>query len=101
MALHASRLSEEQERATLFTFVHGVFLAARVAIDGRVGKSQRELELGNGAAEHAEVEGLSLRDLGKAEPEQIAVNRICIETVENRLPNWVVAETARVGRRDW
>jgi len=56
MALPAPPLAEEDERATLFFFVHRMSIAACESIDRCVGEDQREFELRDGAGEHGEVD---------------------------------------------
>src|SRR5207249_3630283 len=62
VADYASRLSEEQQRAPLLGNAHRAVLAAREAVDGRVGENECELKLGDGAAKHREVDRPSRGD---------------------------------------
>src|SRR4029453_7354715 len=62
VALAATVLSEEEERATLLGVVERAGCAARVAIDRRVREGERELELGDRAREHLEVDQRPIAD---------------------------------------
>src|SRR5262249_40875149 len=97
MALHAAGLAEEEQRAALFAGAHRVPSATRELIDRRIGKDERELELGDGLAEHDEVDRRSRGDLRKDPRKAIAVRkRHGIQVLERLGANRLVAESRTV-----
>ena len=78
MARHALAFAEEHERAPLFSRGHRAVLAACESIDRRVGEDERELELGDRAAEHVERDVCAAPHFGKhtAERQPVSWRRV-------------------------
>src|SRR4030095_7044846 len=77
-----------------------VTVAARVAVNRRIRTYQRELELGDGATEHAEGNRSPCADFGKQFVEQAAVLGRCVQTLQYCLAYRLVAKPRCIGRRD-
>src|SRR6185436_2790433 len=92
--------AEEEQRALLLLVRHRAQIAARETIDRRVREDERELELGDGAPEHREVDRPARGDLGEAPREQLAIAGAAVEVLEENPADGIVAEPRGVGRRD-
>src|SRR5437762_3565644 len=73
VALDAVCLAEEEQSPALFRPRHRVSVPSCELVEGRVGKHQRELEFGDGLAEHIEIDGVALGDFRKYCSEKPAV----------------------------
>ena len=65
-------------------------LAARKAVDRRIGKGQGELELGNGPPKHVKGDRRACFDFRKALAEEFAVGLAAVQPVQDLGPNRVV-----------
>src|SRR5215468_4401406 len=65
VTLHASALAEEDERPFLLRFGHSLRIPASKAVNGRIGKDEREFEFGNRLTEHVEIDQAAGGDGGE------------------------------------
>src|SRR6185436_2840865 len=100
VALHAAADAKEDERAALLFAAHRVAIASGELINRRIGKRQRELELGNCATEHLEVDRGATSHFGEHRPEQAAIHRDSIHERDALVPDGFIAETRFVGARN-
>jgi hypothetical protein len=98
MALAAPALAEEDERTAFLLIIHRVSVAPREPVDRRIGEDQRELEFGNGAREHREIDGAACRNRRKERAEELPVGRRSIETLQHHRTDGVVARSSGVVR---
>jgi hypothetical protein len=75
VAADISRAPEEEQRPAFFVRRHGVAVASREPIEGRVGEYERELELGDRLTEHEEVYRRAVLDFREYSSKEFAVGR--------------------------
>ena len=92
VTLHAVRFIEEKQSPALLRIGHRPRFPADKTIDRRIHKSDRELKLGDGLAEHCECDRLVVLKFGERFFERRAAGLVRVYPTDDDIADWFVAE---------
>src|SRR5438094_9117522 len=97
MTLDALAFAEESERSLLLGRRHGVPVASGKPVNRRICQDEGELELGNRAAEHGEINRAAAMHGWEQCAKKRPVGRCRVQPCQYNLPDRLIPKTTAVG----